>query len=163
MSQTTPMRRKERSITEETAIRAILERCSTLHLGLYDEDRIYVVPVNYSYTYENGTLTLYFHGAQAGLKHDILAVRPEVGFEIDDGGTVVPHPSNPSEYTSHYASLIGSGTVTEITDTEEKKQAVSLFMKHYSPKDWAITDRMVLHAAIYRLEVKEFQAKKNGK
>ena len=162
MSQTTPMRRKERCITDKNAIRAILDRCSILHLGLYDEDRIYVVPVNYSYTYEEGTLTLYFHGAQGGLKHDILKVRPEVGFEIDDGGTLVPHPSDPSQYTSHYASLIGSGQVTEITDIEEKKQTVSRFMKHYSPKDWTITDRMVLHTALYRLDVTEFQAKGNG-
>ena len=161
MPQTTPMRRKERHITDEITIRAILDRCSILHLGLYDTDRIYVVPVNYSYTYENGTLSLYFHGAQAGLKHDILAIRPKVGFEIDDGGVLVPHPSDPSQYTSHYASLIGSGTVTEITNIEEKRATISSFMKHYSPKDWTITDRMILHTALYRLDVEEFQAKAN--
>ena len=163
MSQTTPMRRKDRAITAEEDIRHILSTCSIVHLGLYDEDRIYVVPVNYAYTYEKEKLTLYFHGSQAGLKHDILAKRPQVGFEIDDGGTLVANDSDPSAFTNHYKSLIGSGIVTEITDTEEKKQTISLFMKHYSPKDWAITDRMVLHTGIYRLEVKEFQAKGNRK
>ena len=91
MSKTTPMRRKDRLITEETSIRQILDENTIVRLGLYDEDRIYVVPVNYSYTYEKGKLTLYFHGAQAGLKHDILAKRTSVGFEIDNGGAVVPN------------------------------------------------------------------------
>ena len=155
------MRRKERHMTDETSIRKILDQNTIIHLGLYDDDRIYVVPVNYSYTYENGTLTLYFHGAPAGLKHNILAKKPSVGFEIDNGGIVVPNETNPSQFTSHYESIIGSGTVTEITGMEEKKQAVSLFMKHYSPKDWIITDAMVLHTSVYRLDVQEFQAKSN--
>ena len=161
MPQTTPMRRKDRLITSETAIRQMLEQNTIIRLGLYDENRIYVVPVNYSFTYENGKLTLYFHGAQAGLKHDILTKRTSVGFEIDNGGALVPNETNPSQFTSHYESIIGSGTVTEITDMEEKKQTVSLFMKHYSPKDWTITDAMVLHTSIYRLDVQEFQAKAN--
>ena len=163
MSKTTPMRRKDRLITEETSIRQILDENTIVRLGLYDEYRIYVVPVNYSYTYEKGKLTLYFHGAQAGLKHDILAKRTSVGFEIDNGGAVVPNETDPSQFTSHYESIIGSGTVTEISDVEEKKQTVSLFMKHYSPKDWTITDQMVLHTSIYRLDVDEFQAKSNPK
>lgn len=45
-----PMRRKDRLVTEEEDIRRILDACGILHLGLYDEGRIYVVPVNYSYT-----------------------------------------------------------------------------------------------------------------
>ncbi len=163
MPKSTPMRRKDRLITDETIIRHILDTCSIIHLGLYDEDRIFVVPVNYAYTYEEGHLTLYFHGAAAGLKHDILTKRKEVGFEIDNGGTLVPNDRDPSDFTSHYESLIGSGKVTELTDVEEKKQTVSLFMKHYSPKDWTITDAMVLHAAVYRLDVDEFQAKSNPK
>lgn len=67
-----PMRRKDRLVTEEGEIRRILDACGIVHLGLYDEGRIYVVPVNYSYTYEGGKLSLFFHGATAGLKRELI-------------------------------------------------------------------------------------------
>ena len=161
MSRTTPMRRKDRLITSQTSIKQILENNCILHLGLYDENRIYVVPVNYGYTYIDGKLVFYFHGAPKGLKHDILIKQPSVGFEIDNGGRTISNATDPSQFTTHYESIIGSGQVVEITNTEEKKQIASRFMKHYSPKNWTITDIMVIHTAFYRLDVKEFQAKSN--
>lgn len=69
MPKNTPMRRKDRKVTDEDAIRFILMNQEVLHLGLSDSDRIYVVPVNYAFTYEDGHLALYFHGAKAGLKY----------------------------------------------------------------------------------------------
>ena len=161
MPKNTPMRRKERLVTDEEAIRRLLTGQNILHLGLYDEDRIYVVPVNYSYTLERGKLTLYFHGAVAGLKHDILEKRPDVGFAIDGAAEVIPSEASASAFTSHYQSLIGSGRVTAIEDTEEKKEILARFMKHYSTKDWEITDAMACHVAVYRLDADEFQVKMN--
>lgn len=60
MPKNTPMRRKDRKVTDEDAIRFILMNQEVLHLGLSDSDRIYVVPVNYAFTYEDGHLALYF-------------------------------------------------------------------------------------------------------
>lgn len=34
-------------------------------------------------------------------------------------------------------------------------------MKHYSPRDWDITDAMVSRTAIFRLDAEEFQVKVN--
>ena len=50
----TEMRRKDRRVTDEALIDSILKECGVVRIGLYDEDRIYVVPVNYGYTYEDG-------------------------------------------------------------------------------------------------------------
>lgn len=90
MPKNTPMRRKDRKVTDEDAIRFILMNQEVLHLGLSDSDRIYVVPVNYAFTYEDGYLALYFHGAKAGLKYDILQEKPDVGFCIDGDQVVIP-------------------------------------------------------------------------
>ena len=54
MPKNTPMRRKDRKVTDEDAIRFILMNQEVLHLGLSDSDRIYVVPVNYAFTYKDG-------------------------------------------------------------------------------------------------------------
>ena len=56
MLKNTPMRRKDRKVTDEDAIRFILMNQEVLHLGLSDSDRIYVVPVNYAFTYKDGHL-----------------------------------------------------------------------------------------------------------
>ena len=161
MPKNTPMRRKDRLVTNEKWIRLMLSSQEVLHLGLYDDDRIYVVPVNYSYTLEGGKLTLYFHGAQAGLKHDILARRPAVGFCIDGDAMVIPSEQSASAFTSHYKSLIGSGRAIEIEDLSEKKEIFAQFMKHYSNRAWDIPDAALAHTALYRLEAEEFQVKMN--
>ena len=90
-----PMRRKDRLVTAEEEIRAILDKCGIVHLGLYDEDRIFVVPVNYSYEYEEGKLILYFHGARGGLKRDLIRKDNRAGFEMDTGNHVIPSRSEP--------------------------------------------------------------------
>ena len=161
MSKSTPSRRQDRLITNEDTIRSILEKCHVMHIGLYDEDRIYMVPVNYSYTYENGKLSLYFHGACSGLKYDIISKRPAAGFSIDTGEHIISNETDPSHFTNYFESIIGSGTITILQTMEEKRTAMEGFMKHYSPKDWTITDRMLVHTAIYRLDVDEFQAHSN--
>lgn len=161
MPKNTPMRRKDRQVTDEDAIRFILMNQEVLHLGLPDSDRIYVVPVNYAFTYEGRHLALYFHGAKAGLKYDILKTNPQVGFCIDGDQVVIPDERDASRFTTHYKSVIGSGRVSMIQEREEAKKAFSLFMKHYSPRDWDITDAMAERAAIFRLDAEEFQVKVN--
>lgn len=156
-----PMRRKDRLVTEEADICRILDACGIVHLGLYDEGRIYVVPVNYSYTYEDGKLSLFFHGATAGLKKELIEKDGRAGFEMDTGEKVILHATNPALYTNAYMSIIGSGRISIITGNEEKKEILTSFMKQISGKDWTITDTMLKGCEVYRLDADEFQAKKN--
>lgn len=50
------MRRKDREVTEETEIRKVLDECRIVRLGFQDGGRIFVVPVNYGYSYEGDSL-----------------------------------------------------------------------------------------------------------
>ena len=104
---------------------------------------------------------LYFHGAKAGLKYDILQEKPDVGFCIDGDQVVIPDEKDAGRFTTHYKSVIGSGRVSMIQEREEAKKALTLFMKHYSPHDWDISDAMAERAAIFRLDAEEFQVKVN--
>lgn len=49
------MRRNDREVTEETEIRKVLDECKIVHLGFQDGGRVFVVPVNYGYSYEGKT------------------------------------------------------------------------------------------------------------
>ncbi len=156
------MRRKDREIMDPAEIARVLAECRIVHLGFRDGERVYVVPVNYGYEYGNGKLVLYFHGAQAGLKFELAGTNPLAGFEIDNGG-VLGTDEDPCEYTEYFHSIIGSGRVSIVQDTEEKKRILTVLMECQAGKRFEFTDRMVAHVAIYRLDVEEFACKEHDR
>lgn len=119
------MRRNDREVTEETEIRKVLDECKIVHLGFQDGGRVFVVPVNYGYSYEGGKLTVYFHGADAGLKRELAESNPVIGFEIDNGGAM-GRAEKACDYTEYYHSIIGSGPVSVVKDREEKKRILTI-------------------------------------
>ena len=62
------MRRKDREITDREQILEILKNAKILRLGLFDDVYPYVVPLHYGFTFRDGKLAFYAHGAQEGLK-----------------------------------------------------------------------------------------------
>lgn len=123
------MRRKERAVTDIDIIRGFIDHEEVIRLGLSDADGMYIVPVNYGYAFADGILTFFFHGASAGRKADIIRHGPvRACFELDGD-----HESSICEgcdSTYYYMSIIGSGTVAEITDRDEKTAALDAIMKH---------------------------------
>ena len=70
------MTKRERQITDEAQITAILDAGKVLHLGLAVDNEPYVVPMNYGYTKENGKLVVYLHSATRGKKLDMIRANP---------------------------------------------------------------------------------------
>ena len=113
------MRRNDREVTEETEIRKVLDECKIVHLGFQDGGRVFVVPVNYGYTYEEGKLTVYFHGADAGLKRELAESNPVIGFEIDNGGAM-GRAEKACDYTEYYHHRERAGVGGKRQGREEK-------------------------------------------
>lgn len=56
------MRRSDREIVEHSEIGAIIDACKVCRIGMRDGDRIYVLPLNFGYSFgDGGELVLYFH------------------------------------------------------------------------------------------------------
>lgn len=66
------MRRRDREVTEKSEIMYILDRGKVLHLGLVDQGKPYIVPMNYGYVFENEKPVFYVHGAPEGRKIDVI-------------------------------------------------------------------------------------------
>ena len=143
------MRRKDREVTEETEIRKVLDECRIVRLGFQDGGRVFVVPVNYGYSYEGGKLT------------ELAESNPVIGFEIDNGG-VMGRAEKACDYTEYYHSIIGSGPVSVVKDREEKKKILTIFMECQDKKHFEFTDRMVAHVAVYKIEADEFACKEHN-
>lgn len=120
------MRKADREIKDFSEIVSLLERCDTLHIAMTGENGPYVVPVSFGFEALNGRVTLYFHGAAEGLKHELLARDSRVCVEAS---LLHGYRGAGNGITADYESVIGFGTA-EICGDEEAAHGVELLMAH---------------------------------
>ena len=153
------MRRKDRQITDETAIRSILDKAKVLHLAMIDGARPYVVPMNYGYALADGRLTLYLHSAKEGRKLDVLQNNDRVAFVLETDGSPVSGGDIPCKYGEAYASVMGEGTAVLLDDPVQKIEALQILMKTQTGREFAFTPAMAESVAVLRVNVDSFTAK----
>ena len=114
------MRRIDRAVTDDQQITSIIEQAKVVHIGMIDNDRPYVVPMQYGFVFCDGKLTLYVHCAKEGRKLDILKKNPCVFIELETNVAIVSGGDVPCKYGSEYASVMGEGTAVIVEDVAEK-------------------------------------------
>ena len=153
------MRRRDREITDEGAIRDILNRAQVLHLGMSDDGQSYVVPMNYGYVLEDGKLTFYLHGATEGYKYEVLRQNPRVSFALECD--IKPFEGRVAcQYGMTYSCIMGKGTAVLVDDVEEKERAKSILMKTLTGKEFVFDEKLVSIVNVIRLDIAEFTAKR---
>ena len=153
------MRRKDREVTNEADIRAILGKAQVLHLAMIDGDRPYVVPLHYGYTLTDGRLTLYLHSAKEGRKLDVLRQNDRVAFALETDLAPISGGDIPCKYGAAYASVMGEGTATILTAPTEKMAALSILMQTQTGRDFTFTEEMANAVAVIRIDTDAFTAK----
>lgn len=153
------MRRQDRRITDPAVIRMVLDKCRTLHLGLVEDGRAYIVPLNYGWAEENGCYTLYAHSATEGRKVELIAGGADVGFEMECGITYFD-AETACGWGNRYESIIGEGRATLLSTPEEKRQALAAIMAHYSARrDYTFEDAMVDLVQVIKIDVTALSCK----
>lgn len=153
------MTRREREVTDIEEIRGILERSKIVHIGMVDSDGVYVVPMNYGYTLEDGVLTLYLHGAPRGRKIDAMRADPNVFFEMECD--LAPFEGEVAcKYGVAYASIMGRGRAEILEDPAEKRRGLSILMKTQTGKDFSFDDKMASVVSVIRITALEYTAKR---
>ena len=152
------MTRRELEIKDESEIREILDRAKVVHVGMVDGDEPYVVPMNYGYTYLDGKLTLYMHGATKGRKLDVMQANPKVFFEIDCD--LEPFEGSVAcQYGISYSSVMGRGTAEILENPQDKMAGLTYLMKTQTGKDFEFNERLVSAVSVFRVNVSDFTAK----
>lgn len=154
--------RRDREIEDVQDMIDIIDRCEVLRLGMYDDGEIYILPMNYGYTYENGELVFYLHGAVEGKKLDVLRRYSRVGVELDCDHQLV-EGKVPCQYGYKYASIVGHGTAQIIEDPGEKIEAMKILMKCISGKDFDFNERLVSIISVIKVTVSSFTGKRYPK
>ena len=154
------MRRSDREITDKSEIISIINKCQVCRIAFSDNNMPYVVPINYGHEYVNGKLTLYFHGANEGRKHEIIARNPVACFVIDCSHKLI-EAEEAAQYTMEFESVIGSGKISYITDKDEKIHACKLIMKQYvKDKEFSWSDSVLDSVTLFKLDVMEYTGKR---
>lgn len=157
------MRRKDREITETGEILAVIDLCKVCRLGLSDNGRAYIVPLNFGYTFADNALTLFFHSAYEGRKIDILKKNSQVCFEMDCNHKLL-EADTACSHGFTFSSVIGFGTVEFLDAAGEKARALNILMKHQTGKDtrYSFSEAELNAVCVYRMRVEEFSVKQRG-
>ncbi len=154
------MRRKDREITDQETILKIVDSCQILRLGLADGDYPYIVPVNFAYTYDEGLLCFYIHGAMAGRKYSLMQKNSRCSFEMDIPLQVVYLPEEKNA-TMFYQSVMGTADISFL-EGEEKLDALDHIMGRYEEtRGAAYAPEAFKRVAVAKLTVREITAKAN--
>ena len=154
------MRRKDRAVTSPSEIVEIMSRCEVLHLAIAAQPAPYLLPVNFGM--EPDGMTLYVHGAMEGTKYDLLAKNDQVGFEMEcPSGLVLDEASH--SCTMNYESVMGWGTVSEVTDLDGKLHALDCIMRQYHSEDFYYDPAVAGRTRILCLKIQERTGKRRAK
>ncbi|WP_029906018.1 pyridoxamine 5'-phosphate oxidase family protein [Prevotella sp. 10(H)] len=123
------VRRQNRILEDEERIKELLltSEYGFLSLGISENGYSYGIPLNYAYDEEENIL--YFHCAPEGEKLDILKKHSKVSFCIV--GVTQPIPD---QFSTKYESVIAFGRADIELSDEEKRKALRLIVKKYSPE-----------------------------
>ena len=159
-----PMRRRERAVSDCNHVLEIIQSCDCCRVAFSEPDGPYIVPMNFGIeSSQEGQMVLYFHGASAGKKGELMQKNPCVGFEMDTGHGLVPG-AQACSCSFLYQSVIGKGKIEAISNSEEKKHGLTVLMKHYMPeKEWDFPSAMVEKTAVFRLDVTEWSCKEHSR
>lgn len=155
------MRRKDREITDPDKIEQIIAGSHCCRLGFSDGGDVYIVPLSFGYVRGGDGYTFYFHGADEGRKIDLIKKNPKVGFELDTNYEL--HPSETaSSCTAAFQSVIGTGTVSFVTDPQEKREGLLQIMRKYTGReDWIFPEKMFEKVCVFRLVTEKLSCKEH--
>ena len=112
-----------------------------------------------THTLEDGTLTLYLHGAKQGRKLDVMRANPKVFFEMECD--LVPFAGDVAcRYGLAYRSLMGRGRAVLVDDPQEKVAALVHLMKTQTGEDGFVFDeKLASIVSVIRIDVTDYTAK----
>lgn len=152
------MRKTQYEITDPKVIEEILSGGEVCRIAMIDNDRPYIVPLNYGY--KNNTI--YFHSSRLGKKIDLLKLNNKVCFEIELQSQIVKS-DNPCDWSTKYRSVIGYGTIDFVEDPDKKREGLDTIMVHYGKSSRNIyKDTSIDKVLILKLRIEEISGKQLG-
>lgn len=152
------MRRRDKEITDNQEIAAILKKALFCRIALFDGEYPYIVPVNFVVSGKY----LYFHSGTTGKKIDLLKKNNAVCFEIDTD-TEIAGNNVPCSWSMRYLSVIGYGRASFLKNADEKIRALNYLMEKYAGDGaYSYQPEVLDKVVIVRIIIEKITGKKSG-
>lgn len=152
------VRRQNRVLEDKNRINELLNEAEYGFLSLGTGENSYPYGIPLSYIYDESTNSLYFHCALEGHKLDAIAKNNKVSFCVV--GVTKPIAE---EFTTLYESVIIFGTANTQLNNDEKRKALRLLVKKYSPGFEEIgekyMDKSWNRTTVFKIEIDHMTAK----
>ena len=154
------MRRKDKEIADTNDKISIIQKCKVCRLGLSENNKPYIIPLNYGYSFEDNTLVLFFHSAIEGRKIDIVKANNQACFEIDCDAKII-ESENPCDFEYAFRSILGFGKIIFLEDIDKKILGLNMIMKQQTGNDtvYNFSQDALRNVLVYKLLVEEFTGK----
>ncbi|MGD0803030.1 MAG: pyridoxamine 5'-phosphate oxidase family protein [Candidatus Bathyarchaeia archaeon] len=152
------MRRKDKAITNEIEVKAILREAKYVTIAMSLHEEPYLATLSHGYDEEKNRI--YFHSAREGKKVDILKTNPRVW-----GQVMIDNGYQQGSCDHLYKTAQFHGRVTFVEDKEEKAYALRLMIRHLDKDpDKIIEEQITPHSTerilIGRIDIDYFSGKK---
>ena len=83
----------------------------------------------------------------------------KIGFEMDCEHQLI-EDQDPCEYSFKFASIIGQGRVSSISEDLEKIKALNFIMKQQTGREFKLSQKMLENVLVYKIVVEKYSAKR---
>ncbi len=148
------MRIKEREIKDKDEMEKILKKSRVCRIGLVDQDKPYIIPMNFGY--KQGTI--YLHCAKEGRKIELIKKNPNVCFEVDEL-VRLKKAKLACDWGAEYQSIICTGRAVFLEDPGEKKEGLDVIMSQYSQKEFEYSNKMLDKTVVIKIAIDQMTGK----
>lgn len=154
------MRRADKEVKDLDQLEEILRACTAVRIGVRDERGMFIVPMSYGYALEGEKLTLFVHSAPEGRKVSAFRAGGEAAFEMDCGHALRP-ADTACGHSYTYRSIMGSGTIRELTEPQEKYEALNAIMRHMTGRNWEMPEPAVARVSVFAIWAERWTGKRS--
>jgi hypothetical protein len=143
------MRRNDKAVLDRDTIDTIIHQSDYCHLACCQGKTPYVIPVSFGY---DGT-AVYIHTASSGRKIGIFEHNSRVCLAFVSRADLISNPNNACDWSYEFSSVIAEGTITKISEPEQKNYALNQIMIHYSGKEWDIPEKSLAGTLTWKITI----------
>jgi nitroimidazol reductase NimA-like FMN-containing flavoprotein (pyridoxamine 5'-phosphate oxidase superfamily) len=152
------MRRNDKQITDQKQIEEILSNNTICRVALVDGLKPYILPMNYGY--KNNSF--YLHCSLEGKKLELIKKNNNVSIEVTDSIELVT-AEKACGHTTKYKSVICSGTIAPVVETEQKIAGLNVIMnQHTGNSNWDFPEAALSKIIVLKIDIKEMTGKTSG-
>jgi len=155
MGQQPTLRRKDKAVTNPRQLDEIIRGSLVCRLALARDNSPYLVPLSFGY---DGTF-IYVHTATVGKKIDYWETNGQVCFEFERNVELRRNAHNACQWSFAFETVIGYGTLTEVTDRMAREHALNEIMRQYSRKAWPFEEASVARVRVWKIKIESMTGK----